>query len=116
MEEKDDYHGTAREIGKPSLKQRVSQSSFANFCRRHKVLVGLAAMLILLLPLLGLLALRDRHHARAEYTSPVVYPSREYPRSTTVPLRRDTDKVQPLGTVQATGLPHTRKPRTQSHR
>lgn len=73
--EKDDYQGTTREIGKPSLKERASQSSFAGFCRRHKILVGLAAMLILLLPLLGLLALRNRHHARAEYTSPIVYPS-----------------------------------------
>jgi hypothetical protein len=51
---------------------------FLDFYRRHKVVVTIGAIMILLLPLLGLLALRNRG-ARAEWTSPLVYPSRMLP-------------------------------------
>nr|OQO30448.1 hypothetical protein B0A51_02790 [Rachicladosporium sp. CCFEE 5018] len=71
--EKDDLTPTA----KPSLGQRFSQSKFIVWCRTHKLIAIPIAVMIALLPLLGLLALRNRHHANAQWTSPIVYPSPE---------------------------------------
>jgi len=53
------------------------QSKFAAFCERHRIAVIVAVIMICLLPLLGLIALKNRHaHAQTiNYTSPVVYPS-----------------------------------------
>ncbi|KAK4561100.1 hypothetical protein LTR86_005055 [Recurvomyces mirabilis] len=45
------------------------------FYQRHKVLVIAAGVMICLLPLLGLLALRNRHAHAMNWTSPITYPS-----------------------------------------
>lgn len=58
---------------KPSSSYEATQrSNFVSWCRRHKRFVIPAAAMILLLPLLGLLALRK---TAAQWTSPIVYPS-----------------------------------------
>jgi beta-glucosidase len=56
--------------------EQSQKSKVIEFYRRHKIPVTAAAIMVLLLPLLGLLALRNRG-ARAEWTSPLVYPSRK---------------------------------------
>lgn len=53
----------------------VKQGKVAAFCRRHKFIVIPAAIMICLLPLLGLLALKHRHAHAMNWTSPIVYPS-----------------------------------------
>ena len=58
-------------------KQLSGTQRIIAFCRRHKLVVIPMAILIFLLPLLGLLALRNRHGARAQAISPIVYPSRK---------------------------------------
>lgn len=75
MEEKDEYPTT--QYTPLTRRQRIRESKFGSFYRRHRFLVIAAVMLLLLLPLLGLLALRNRHSARADWVSPTVYPSRE---------------------------------------
>jgi hypothetical protein len=75
MEEKDEYPST--QYTPLSRKQRLGGSKLGNLYGRHKIIVIAIIMLSLLLPLLGLLALRHRHSARAEWTSPAVYPSRK---------------------------------------
>lgn len=76
MEEKDEYPATS-ETKAISRRQNFVNSKFWIYCRQHKLIVIPSAMLLLLLPLLGLIALKDRHGARAEWTSPILYPSRE---------------------------------------
>ena len=75
MEEKDDYPTT--QYTPLNRRERVRDSKLGGFYRRHKFIVIAAIMLLLLLPLLGLLALRNRHSARADWVSPTVYPSRK---------------------------------------
>lgn len=75
MEEKDEYPTT--QYTPLTRRQRIRESKLGGFYRRHKFIVIAAVMLLLLLPLLGLLALRNRHSARADWVSPTVYPSRE---------------------------------------
>jgi len=60
---------------KAPLLEGVKQSKVAAFCRRHKVIVIPVAIMLLLLPLLGLLALRNHQAHATNYTSPIVYPS-----------------------------------------
>ncbi|KAK1091396.1 hypothetical protein LTR48_006369, partial [Friedmanniomyces endolithicus] len=60
---------------KAPLLKGVQQSKFIAFCRRHKRIVIPVAVMILLLPLLGLIALKTRHAHATNWTSPVVYPS-----------------------------------------
>ena len=57
---------------KSSLNRRTCGSRFLEWCRGHKFIVIPVAVMILLLPLLGLLALRK---ANAKWTSPITYPS-----------------------------------------
>lgn len=59
----------------PFLEEEHS-SRVADFLRRHLKIVIPAGIMILLLPLLGLIALKDRG-AKADYVSPIVYPSRK---------------------------------------
>jgi hypothetical protein len=76
MEEKDEYPSTQHT---PLVRRRrFSGSKIGSFYQRHKVAVIASIMLLLLLPLLGLLALRNRHSARADWVSPTIYPSRKY--------------------------------------
>lgn len=75
MEEKDEYPTT--QYTPLTRRQRIRESKVGSFYRRHKFIVVAVIMLLLLLPLLGLLALRNRHTARADWVSPIVYPSRE---------------------------------------
>jgi hypothetical protein len=75
MEEKDDYPTT--QYTPLTRRERVRDSKIGGFYRRHKIIFIATIMLLLLLPLLGLLALRNRHSARADWVSPIVYPSRE---------------------------------------
>lgn len=75
MEEKDEYPTT--QYTPLTRRNRIAKSKIGGFYQRHKLIVIAAIMLVLLLPLLGLLALRDRHSARAAWVSPIVYPSRE---------------------------------------
>ena len=56
--------------------ETIAHSRFTLFCKQHKLFCGIMITAILLLPLLGLLALIPGH-ARGDYTSPVIYPSRE---------------------------------------
>lgn len=107
MEEKDDYPTT--QYTPLTRRKRIANTKFGGFYQRHKVLVIVAIMLLLLLPLLGLLALRNRHSARADWVSPVTYPSRE---SDTVSASRmdGTDITQLLATGQAIGLTLTARP------
>jgi beta-glucosidase len=56
--------------------EQSPKSKVVEFYQRHKIAVTAAAVMVLLLPLLGLLALRNRG-AQAEWTSPLVYPSRK---------------------------------------
>ncbi|KAK3114726.1 hypothetical protein LTR53_006680 [Teratosphaeriaceae sp. CCFEE 6253] len=60
---------------KAPLLEGVKHSRLLLFCRRHKAIVIPAAVMISLLPLLGLLALRNGHAHAINWTSPVVYPS-----------------------------------------
>ena len=60
---------------KAPLLKGVHQSKFIAFCRRHKRIVIPVAVMTLLLPLLGLIALKTRHTHAMNWTSPVVYPS-----------------------------------------
>jgi beta-glucosidase len=75
MEEKDEYPST--QYTPLARRQRFARSKIGNFYHRHKLVVIDAIMLLLLLPLLGLLALRNRHSVRAAWVSPTVYPSRK---------------------------------------
>ena len=75
MEEKDEHPTT--QYTPLTRRERVRSSKLGGFYQRHKYIVIAAIMLLLLLPLLGLLALRNRHSARADWVSPTVYPSRE---------------------------------------
>lgn len=81
---------TAVHDGSLSQSSQLPKGGVANskpvlFARRHKKVVIPVAIMVLLLPLLGLLALRNQHggggsgsgFARAEAVSPIVYPSRE---------------------------------------
>ena len=68
--EKDDISSDVEE--KPSPPQSTRKSQFAAWCKRHKLIVIPAAIMIVLLPLLGLIALKKTH---AGWTSPTVYPS-----------------------------------------
>ncbi|KAK1050347.1 hypothetical protein LTR74_017085 [Friedmanniomyces endolithicus] len=60
---------------KAPLLKGVQQFKFIAFCRRHKRIVIPVAVMVLLLPLLGLIALKTRHAHATNWTSPVVYPS-----------------------------------------
>lgn len=76
MEKKEEYPVSQT---KPiSWRDRLANSRPWVYCRNHQRIVIPIIMLLLLLPLLGLIALKDRHKARAESISPIVYPSREY--------------------------------------
>jgi hypothetical protein len=75
MEDKDEYPTT--QYTPLTRRQRIRESKLGGFYRTHKFIVIAAVMLLLLLPLLGLLALRNRHSVRADWVSPTVYPSRE---------------------------------------
>jgi hypothetical protein len=75
MEDKDEY--TSTQYTPLVRRQRSARSKIGGFYQRHKLVVVAGIMLLLLLPLLGLLALRNRHSARAEWVSPTVYPSRK---------------------------------------
>jgi beta-glucosidase len=57
--------------------EEVNTSRVKEIFQNHRKVVITTAIMILLLPLLGLIALKGRG-AKAEYVSPVVYPSREY--------------------------------------
>jgi len=95
MEEKDEYPVT--QYTPLTRRERLGGSKLGGFYRRHKVIIIAAIMLLLLLPLLGLLALRNRHSARADWVSPIVYPSREsiiICSQTTVTLTRDSDRLR----------------------
>lgn len=107
MEEKDDYPTT--QYTPLTRRKRIASTRFGGFYQRHKLVVIAAIMLLLLLPLLGLLALRNRHSARADWVSPVTYPSRE---SSAVFARRiiDTNITQLLDTARAIGPMLTTKP------
>ena len=54
------------------LQENSRRTKITAWCRRHKYIVVAFAAMILLLPLLGLLALRK---TAAHWTSPIVYPS-----------------------------------------
>lgn len=75
MDEKD--LTTAQTTERTPFLQRTQQSKFVVFCLRHKYIVFPIGIMVLLLPLLGLIAL-NTGKARAEYTSPVVWPSRRF--------------------------------------
>lgn len=60
---------------KAPLLKGGGQSRILAWCRRHKIIVGGIGVMILLLPLLGLLALRFRRANGQNWTSPIVYPS-----------------------------------------
>lgn len=75
---------TAETTERTPFLQRTQQSKFVVFCLRHKLIVFPVAVMVLLLPLLGLVALNTKE-ARAEYTSPIVWPSRRLPPSPKVP-------------------------------
>jgi beta-glucosidase len=69
--EKNDVYTDVEE--KSSLIQKASRrSKLTTWCRKHSKIVTAVAIMILLLPLLGLLALRK---TAADWTSPIVYPS-----------------------------------------
>lgn len=74
MDEKDTV--TAETTERTPFLQRTQQSKVVVFCLRHKLIVFPVAVMVLLLPLLGLIALNPKE-ARAEYQSPVVWPSRK---------------------------------------
>lgn len=57
--------------------EEVHTSTVEEFYQNHRKVVIPTAIMILLLPLLGLIALKGRG-AKADYVSPVVYPSREH--------------------------------------
>nr|POE63711.1 putative beta-glucosidase m [Quercus suber] len=59
----------------PGTSPAGPKSKAAEFLRRHKKIAIPVAIMILLLPLLGLLALLGRHGHAQNYTSPIVYPS-----------------------------------------
>lgn len=70
MEEKDEASTSGPDKSAPA--QNTKGSKIIAWCRTHKKFVIPAAIIMLLLPLLGLLALR---HGHAQSTSPIVYPS-----------------------------------------
>lgn len=109
MEEKDDYPTT--QYTPLTRRKWIANTKIGGFYQRHNIIVIVAIMLLLLLPLLGLLALRNRHSARADWVSPVNYPSRE---SIAILTRNvsGTDIIQLLATGQATGLMLTTRPTT----
>ena len=60
--------------------RKFRDSRLAAFYRRHRILVISVGVMILLLPLLGLIALKNRGanaQSHEDAVSPVVYPSRE---------------------------------------
>ncbi|WPG99275.1 Hypothetical protein R9X50_00208800 [Acrodontium crateriforme] len=69
MDEKDDISHESTPLVKGS-----PRGKFWHWCKTHKLIVIPVVVMILLLPLLGLLAL-NKQHARADYTSPIIYPS-----------------------------------------
>lgn len=71
----DEQESTPNAHEKAPLLQGVKQSKLAAFCRRHKRIVVPVVIMIILLPLLGLIALKNRHAHAMKWTSPVVYPS-----------------------------------------
>jgi hypothetical protein len=87
MEDKDEYPST--QYTPLARRQRFARSKFGSFYQRHKLVVIAGIMLLLLLPLLGLLALRNRHSARADWVSPTVYPSRKLIEACVIPDTRD---------------------------
>lgn len=68
--EKDDI--SAEVPGKQSLAQDFRGSKLGSWYRKHKIVVIVVGTMILLLPLLGLIALKK---SGAQWTSPIVYPS-----------------------------------------
>ena len=109
MEEKDDYPTT--QYTPLTRRKRIANTKLGGFYQRHKIIAIAAIMLLLLLPLLGLLALRDRHSARADWVSPVNYPSRESIEESAMKVN-ETNITQLLATGQATGLMLTTRPTT----
>lgn len=107
MEEKEEY--PVPQTKPIPWRERLAKSRPWVYCRNHKRIVIPIIMLLLLLPLLGLIALKDRHKARAEATSPIVYPSREYCFTMSTCLLTVADSVQPWDTEQATGQMHMTK-------
>lgn len=73
MDEKDATHAETHE--KTSLLHRTRDNRFWGFLVSHKK-TSTAAGLMLLLPLIALVALRNRG-ARADFTSPIVLPARK---------------------------------------
>ncbi|KAK5733195.1 hypothetical protein LTR17_009937 [Elasticomyces elasticus] len=60
---------------KAPLLEGSKGSKLIAFCRRHKRIIIPVGIMILLLPLLGLLALKTHHAHAMNWTSPLVYPS-----------------------------------------
>jgi beta-glucosidase len=60
---------------KAPLLEGVKQSKFLTYCKTHKRIVIPAGIMLCLLPLLGLIALKNRHAHAMNWTSPIVYPS-----------------------------------------
>lgn len=70
----DEKEANAATTEHTSLLEKGKQSKVGIWCRKHKLIAGGVAMLVLLLPLLGLLALRHGR-VRAEFVSRM-YPQR----------------------------------------
>jgi lipopolysaccharide/colanic/teichoic acid biosynthesis glycosyltransferase len=87
MEDKDEYPST--QYTPLARRQRSTRSKIGGFYQRHKLIVIAAIMMLLLLPLLGLLALRNRHSAHAVWVSPTVYPSRKLIKASGISDTRD---------------------------
>ena len=73
--EKETGAAVEEETPEPSLRKANAPNRLIDWYRKHKRLALAIGAMILLLPLLGLLALRNAH---AQWTSPIVYPSRKY--------------------------------------
>lgn len=75
MDDKENQPPAVRETA--PLLNNGTQSRLVSFCSQHKRIIIPLAIMILLLPLLGLLALRNGHAHARNWTSPIIYPSPE---------------------------------------
>ena len=73
MDQKESQTPAVHEKLSPSRDSVLSRTW--TFCKQHKFVAIPVAVMILLLPLLGLLALRNNHAHARNWTSPIVFPS-----------------------------------------
>jgi beta-glucosidase len=71
----DDKSGSGAQANEAAPLLKGHRQPFIAWCRTHKLIFIPVAVMILLLPLLGLIALKNHHAHAKEYTSPIVYPS-----------------------------------------